>query len=48
MLARCGRDRRITGRVTPTDAQSGAIKVRIFVTEKIRLVFETTYRFAEQ
>ncbi len=43
-----GRDRRITGRVTPADAQSGAIKVRIFVTEKIRLVFETTYRFAEQ
>ena len=43
-----GRDRRITGRVTPTDAQSGAIKVRIFVTEKIRLVFETTYRFAEK
>jgi hypothetical protein len=36
--------RKITGRATPDDATHGKIKVRIFVTEKIQLIFNTTYR----
>ncbi|MBK9990913.1 MAG: hypothetical protein IPP19_09320 [Verrucomicrobia bacterium] len=39
--------RKITGRAMPDDATHGKIKVRIFVTEKIQLVFNTTYRFGE-
>jgi hypothetical protein len=38
-------ERKITGRATPDDAVHGKIKVRIFVTEKIQLIFNTTYRF---
>jgi len=38
-------ERKITGRATPEDASHGKIKVRIFVTEKIQLIFNTTYRF---
>ena len=37
--------RRITGRITPKDAASGAIKVRVFVTAPTAIPFETTYRF---
>lgn len=37
--------RKVTGRATPVDATTGKIKVRIFVTEKIQLVFNTTYKF---
>jgi len=37
--------RKITGRATPDDAVRGKIKVRIFVTEKIQLIFNTSYRF---
>jgi len=40
-------ERKITGRATPDDAKHGKIKVRIFVTEKIQLVFNTTYRFED-
>ena len=40
-----GEPRRIEGHATPTDATSGKIKVRVFVTEKIELIFNTTYRF---
>lgn len=39
--------RKVTGRATPTDATHGKLKVRIFVTEKIQLVFNTTYTLAE-
>jgi len=39
--------RKISGRATPDDATHGKIKVRIFVTEKIQLVFNTTYRFGD-
>jgi hypothetical protein len=39
-------ERKITGRATPDDAVHGKIKVRIFVTEKIQLIFNTSYRFA--
>ena len=38
-------ERKITGRAAPDDAMRGKIKVRIFVTEKIQLVFNTTYQF---
>ena len=37
-----GEPRRIEGHATPTDATSGKIKVRVFVTEKIDLIFNTT------
>jgi len=38
-------ERKITGRAAPDDAMRGKIKVRIFVTEKIQLIFNTTYHF---
>lgn len=41
-----GEDRRIEGHATPADAESGKIKVRVFVSKKIELIFNTTYRFA--
>ena len=40
-----GEARRIEGSSIPTDAQSGKIKVRVFVSNKIQLIFNTTYRF---
>lgn len=40
-----GEPRRIEGHADPADAYSGNIKVRVFVTEKIQLIFNTTYRF---
>lgn len=39
--------RKITGRATPADAVTGKFKVRIFVTEKIQLIFNSTYKFGE-
>lgn len=39
-------ERLITGRAAPTDATQGRIKVRVFVTKKIQLIFNTTYRFS--
>jgi hypothetical protein len=39
--------RKITGRATPVDATHGKFKVRIFVTEKIQLIFNSTYKFGE-
>jgi len=39
--------RKITGRATPDETTHGKIKVRIFVTKKIQLIFNTRYRFAE-
>lgn len=41
-----GEDRRIEGHATPADATGGKIKVRVFVSKKIELIFNTTYRFA--
>lgn len=38
--------RKVTGRATPEKDGTGKIKVRIFVTEKIQLIFNTTYKFA--
>jgi len=41
-----GGERRIEGHATPADAAGGKIKVRVFVSRKIELIFNTTYRFA--
>lgn len=43
-----GEPRRIEGRAVPEDATTGKIKVRVFVSPKIELIFNTTYRFAPQ
>ena len=40
-----GHRRQITGRAEPTDPLSGKIKVRVHVSPRIELVFNTTYRF---
>jgi hypothetical protein len=42
-----GEPRRLEGQVEPraADAPDGKIKVRIFVSPKIQLIFNTTYRF---
>ncbi|HEY0945508.1 MAG TPA: hypothetical protein VGD81_09580 [Opitutaceae bacterium] len=40
-----GEPRRVEGRAVPADAHSGRIKVRVWVTSKIELIFNTTYRF---
>ena len=37
--------RHIEGKVTPVDATTGKIKVRVFVSKRIQLIFNTTYRF---
>ncbi len=39
-----GDERHIEGRAVPTDANSGKIKVRVFVSKRIQLIFNTTYR----
>ena len=40
-----GEERRIEGRTVPDNATSGKIKVRVFVSKKIELIFNTKYRF---
>jgi len=42
-----GAERRIEGRATRADGMSGKIKVRVFVTKRIELIFNTTYRFGK-
>lgn len=44
-VAANGEERRVEGRATPADPTSGKIKVRVFVTKRIQLIFNTTYRF---
>ena len=39
--------RRVEGKATPADAVSGKLKVRIFVSARIELIFNTTYRFGK-
>ena len=39
-----GEERRIEGRAVPADANSGKIKVRVFVSKRIQLIFNTTYK----
>ena len=40
-----GAERRVEGKATPTDASSGKLKVRVFYSKRIELIFNTTYRF---
>lgn len=40
-----GAERRVEGKATPTDAVSGKIKVRVFYSKRVELIFNTTYRF---
>lgn len=40
-----GEERRVEGKATPADATQGKIKVRVFVSPRIELIFNTTYRF---
>jgi hypothetical protein len=40
-----GEDRTLAGRATPVDARPGRLKVRIRVSPRIELIFNTTYRF---
>lgn len=45
-----GEERRITGKATPEEgahALRGKIKVRVFVSKRIELIFNTSYRFGE-
>ena len=44
-ISASGTARRFEGRVTPIDATSGKLKVRAFVSKRIDLVFNMTYRF---
>ncbi len=38
-------ERRVEGKATPADARSGKLKVRVFVSKRIELIFNSTYRF---
>jgi len=40
-----GSEHRVEGTVTPADATSGKVKVRVFATKSIELIFNSTYRF---
>jgi hypothetical protein len=40
-----GSEHRVEGTVTPGDATSGKVKVRVFATASVELIFNTTYRF---
>jgi hypothetical protein len=42
-----GEPRRIAGRAVPTSPGEGRIKVRVFVTPRIELIFNTTYAFRD-
>lgn len=39
-----GAERRVEGRATPTGADHGKLKVRVFYSKRIELIFNTTYR----
>ena len=41
-----GDERLIEGRAVPADATTGKLKVRVFVSKRIQLIFNTTYRLA--
>jgi hypothetical protein len=40
-----GETRQVEGRAVPQDATRGKLKVRVFVSKRIQLIFNTTYRF---
>lgn len=41
-----GSERPVEGKATPADASSGKIKVRVFYSKRVELIFNTTYRFS--
>ena len=43
-----GAERRVEGRATPIDSASGKIKVRVFYSKRIELIFNTTYRVQDE
>ena len=40
-----GEERAVSGRATPDDARQGRLKVRVRVSPRIELIFNTAYRF---
>jgi hypothetical protein len=38
-------ERRVEGKATPSGPLAGKIKVRVFVSKRVELIFNTTYRF---
>lgn len=40
-----GDPRKVTGRITPKNSRSGDIKVRVSVSPRIELIFNSSYRF---
>jgi hypothetical protein len=42
-----GAPRRVEGRAIPADSRSGKLKVRVFYSKRIELIFNTTYRFPD-
>jgi hypothetical protein len=42
-----GAERRVEARAVPVDAATGRIKVRVFVSRRLELIFNTTYRFLD-
>ena len=41
-----GAERRIEGKATPSDATTGKLKVRVFYSKRVELIFNTTYRLS--
>jgi len=39
-----GEERRVEGRAVPGDANTGKIKVRVYISKRIELIFNTTYQ----
>lgn len=44
-VSESGKPRRFDGTAKPTDATSGKLKVRAYVSKRIELIFDMTYRF---
>jgi hypothetical protein len=42
-----GAERRVEGKATPADATSGKLKVHVFYSKRVELIFNTTYRFPD-
>jgi len=42
-ISESGDERKIEGRATPTGSRAGRIRVRVYVTKRIFLTFDTTY-----
>lgn len=42
-----GTARRLSGRATPGDTRGGRLKVRVAISKRIELIFNTTYRFTD-